>query len=125
MNYFGEMDTSQNGIESPDPSTEMLTAIRQPRWFYPSYLSNDLSTVNLTRAEKDEVLTCAFEYARSVIPYTHRSNQTRYLAFMRTIIIGTVAEFRGDLVDVTAGNHILGYDLNNVLDDLFGATRLR
>lgn len=110
---------------SRDSSMEMPTTRRQPQWFYPSHLRNDLSTVKLTRAEKDEVLACAFEYARGVIPYTHKSNQRRYLAFMRTIIIGTVAEFRGDLVDVAAGNHILGYDLDTVLADLFGGTKLQ
>ncbi len=35
-------------------------------------------------------------------------------------MIGVIAEFRGSLVDVAAGNSILGYDLEALLDGVFG-----
>ena len=77
--------------------------------------------MDLPQKTKDEVLTTAFEYARTVIPkYT---NWKRYVAFMRIIMIGTIAEFRGSLVDVLAGDDMLGYNLNEVLATLFAGTR--
>lgn len=42
---------------------------------------------------------------------------------MRIIVIGTIAEFRGSLVDVLAGDEMLGYNLQDVLDALFLGTR--
>ncbi|KAK3316748.1 hypothetical protein B0H66DRAFT_626150 [Apodospora peruviana] len=70
-----------------------------------------------------ETLACSWEYARCVIPvYT---NWERYLAFLRIIIIGIVAEFDGVLVadDVSAGDgHVLGYDMGLLFDTLFGDT---
>ena len=41
---------------------------------------------------------------------------------MRIIIIGTVAEFRGELVNVIDNDEILGYNLQEVLDTLFKGT---
>jgi hypothetical protein len=42
---------------------------------------------------------------------------------MRAIIIGTIAEFRGNMVDVAASDTVLGcYSLNGVLDALFEGT---
>ncbi|RMZ73257.1 ABA 3 [Pyrenophora seminiperda CCB06] len=90
-------------------------------WYYPAVFANDLKDVDLPQKVKDEVVTTAFEYARTVIPtYT---NWKRYVAFMRTIIIGTIAEFRGNMVDVMAGDEMLGYNLTEVLDGLFAGTR--
>ena len=90
-------------------------------WHYPSVLANDLQGVDLPQKTKDEVFTTAFEYARTVIPtYT---NWKRYVAFMRIIVIGTIAEFRGKLVDVMAGDDMLGYNLDEVLATLFTGTR--
>jgi len=69
---------------------------------------------------KEEIFACAWEYTRCVIPqYT---NWSRYIAFMRIIIMGIVAEFRGNLVDVTTGDEVLGYNLSDVLDALFLGT---
>ncbi|EAT89295.1 hypothetical protein HBI56_025150 [Parastagonospora nodorum] len=90
-------------------------------WHYPSVLANDLQGVDLPQKTKDEVFTTAFEYARTVIPtYT---NWKRYVAFMRIIVIGTIAEFRGRLVDVMSGEDMLGYNLDEVLATLFMGTR--
>ena len=36
--------------------------------------------------------------------------------------MGIVAEFRGNLVDVTTGDEVLGYNLSDVLDALFLGT---
>lgn len=91
------------------------------KWHYPADIANDLKDVDLPPAVKAEVFACAWEYSRCVIPsYT---NWKRYVAFMRIIIIGTIAEFRGSLFDMTSGNdNVLGYSLDGVLDDLFGGT---
>ncbi|KJX95711.1 hypothetical protein TI39_contig1183g00001 [Zymoseptoria brevis] len=99
--------------------------MEQPRsvknkWYYPQAIADDLRGVNLPAAVKEETLACAWEYTRCVIP--HYTNWSRYVAFMRTIIIGTIAEFQGSLLDVAAGDEILGYDLGQVLDDLFHDT---
>lgn len=40
----------------------------------------------------------------------------------RIIIIGTVAEFKGAMFDMTVDGPVLGYDLDQVLDDLFKGT---
>ncbi|KAL8351287.1 hypothetical protein RB598_006188 [Gaeumannomyces tritici] len=90
-------------------------------WYYPNDIAHDLDGLTvLPEAMKQEVYACAWEYTRCVIPqYT---NWKRYVAFMRTIIIGIIAEFRGELVDVAAGDSILGYSLDGVLDALFEGT---
>lgn len=89
-------------------------------WYYPQELANDLKGIHLPAGTKDEIFAMAFEYARSVIPiYT---NWPRYVAFMRIFVMGIITEFRGDLVDVTKGNDVLGYDMQAVLDALFQGT---
>ncbi|KAJ8114722.1 hypothetical protein OPT61_g3466 [Boeremia exigua] len=92
----------------------------QEQWHYPVEISNDLKGVSLLSRVKEEVFATAWEYSRSVIPqYT---NWSRYVAFIRIIIIGTIAEFRGELVDVVNNDDILGYNLEEVLDTLFKGT---
>ncbi|TLD10184.1 hypothetical protein PgNI_05380 [Pyricularia grisea] len=91
-------------------------------WYYPDDIAHDLDGVEgLSEALKQEAYACAWEYTRCVIPqYT---NWDRYVAFMRTIIIGIIAEFRGELVDVAASDSIMGcYSLTAVLDALFEGT---
>lgn len=93
---------------------------RAGHWYYPPDLANDLKPVDLPGKVKDEIFACAWEYSRCVIPqYT---NWIRYVAFMRIIVMGIVAEFAGPMVDVTAGDDILGYDLGSVLATLFKGT---
>jgi hypothetical protein len=66
------------------------------------------------------VYACAWEYTRCVIPqYT---NWDRYVTFMRTIVIGIIAEYKGDLIEVAVTDNLLGYNLTNVLADLFEGT---
>ncbi|KAF7349846.1 Alpha-ionylideneethane synthase abl3 [Mycena venus] len=89
-------------------------------WYYPPDIANDLKDVNLPHEVKCEIFACAWEYARCVIPqYT---NWDRYVAFMRIIVMGTIAEFKGSMVDVTAGDMILGYSLSSTLATLFEGT---
>lgn len=90
-------------------------------WYYPPDIANDLNGVTqLPERFKEEAYACAWEYTRCVIPqYT---NWRRYVAFMRIIIMGIIAEFRGDLVDVTASDSILGYSLDGTLAELFEGT---
>jgi hypothetical protein len=55
-----------------------------------------------------------------VIPV--HTNWRRYLAFCRLIIVGIVAEFNGALVDISASDIVLGYNLNELFDVLFAGT---
>ena len=50
------------------------------------------------------------------------TNWNRYVAFMRTIIMGIIAEYRGDLIEVASNDNLLGYNLTDVLADLFDGT---
>ena len=96
------------------------TVIVQEHWYYPTELANDLLDGDLPSRVKEEVFATAWEYSRSVIPqYT---NWSRYIAFMRIIVIGTIAEFRGELVNVVDNDDILGYSLTTILDTLFKGT---
>ncbi|KAI9148339.1 Alpha-ionylideneethane synthase aba3 [Paramyrothecium foliicola] len=92
----------------------------QDTWYFPPDIADDLAGLTqVSEAVKQEAYACAWEYTRCVIPqYT---NWNRYVAFMRTIIMAIFAEFRGDLVDVTA-THAVGYPIDEVLADLFKGT---
>lgn len=89
-------------------------------WLYPDELTDDLKLSGLASGKVAEVLTCAWEYIRCVVP--EFTNWERYLALCRLTIVGIVAEFRGELVDVISDRPILGYDLDELLDTLFGGT---
>jgi hypothetical protein len=102
---------SNPSVKSPSPPDA---------WYYPTEIMNDLLGVDLPPQFIKEALTCAWEYSRCIIP--HFTNWDRYIAFTRTVIIGIIAEFRGSLVDVAAGNKLLGFDLDEVLDTLFAGT---
>lgn len=92
----------------------------QEQWYYPTDIANDLKGVALPSRVKEEILATAWEYSRSVIP--QYNNWSRYVAFMRIIVIGTIAEFCGELVNVIDNDDILGYNLQEVLDTLFKGT---
>ncbi|KAI9147448.1 Alpha-ionylideneethane synthase aba3 [Paramyrothecium foliicola] len=93
---------------------------REDRWFYPSEVENDLQGFDLPDKFVKETYACAWEYARCVIP--HFTNWDRYIAFVRITIIATIAEFRGDLVDIAASDQVLGYDVGVLMDTLYGGT---
>lgn len=99
-----------------------MNLVQKPQdvYYYPPEIANDLKGVPLPDETKAECFACAWEYTRCVVPqYT---NWNRYVAFMRAIIIGIIAEFKGDMVDVSSGDGILGYNLQAVLDGLFQGT---
>ncbi|GIZ45766.1 hypothetical protein CKM354_000891900 [Cercospora kikuchii] len=105
------------------PSTKSLL---KTNWHFPSCILHDLDPIPSSIPSpsiKAEILACAFEYARSVIP--SYKNYSRYLAFMRIIIIGTIAEFKGEPFDPSTYRkdaRILygSYDLDEILTGLFG-----
>jgi hypothetical protein len=101
-------------------TTQTSHRAQHDAWFYPPELDHDLTDTGLPEHLRAETLACAWEYIRCVVPqYT---NWDRYLALVRIVALGTVVEFRGDLADVSAGDHLLGYDLDKLLDTLFSGT---
>ncbi|MEW2581624.1 hypothetical protein [Streptomyces syringium] len=102
--------------------TAQPTERARPRdtWFYPAKLNDDLLDSGLSHEMADEALACAWEYVRCIVP--EFTNWDRYLALVRIIALATVAEVRGSLVDVSADDHLLGYDLDELLDTLFAGT---
>jgi len=109
-------------LKSDDQGSNLAVQIPSSldNWYYPIEIKNDLQGVGLPPEFIEEALACGWEYVRCIVP--HFTNWDRYIAFTRTIIIGTIAEFRGSLVDITAGNNILGYNLDDLLDTLFAGT---
>ncbi|KAF2844608.1 hypothetical protein T440DRAFT_502965 [Plenodomus tracheiphilus IPT5] len=102
-------------------TSQGILAIWYNRMLVPNCIKNDLDGYDALQEYKDEILDCAWQYTRCVIPSC--SNVKRYIAFMRIIIIGTVAESWGELIDVSASDQILGYDLEGILHDLFAGTK--
>lgn len=100
----------------------MVTSIKSPdAWYYPPEVAHDLDgETRLSEELKKEVITCAYEYTRCVIP--HFTNWKRYIGFCRCMIIGIIAEFRGDLVDENGEDEMFGYSLDGVLAELFEDT---
>lgn len=89
------------------------------KWYYPQEFEGDLKDVTLPKEIIDEILNTAWEYARTVIP--HYTNKTRYFATVRFLVILTVVEFRGDLVDVATSDQVLGYNIEELLETIFGS----
>ncbi|EMD86821.1 hypothetical protein COCC4DRAFT_42234 [Bipolaris maydis ATCC 48331] len=118
----GNQNAFSNDGQSPKPHFHDKNNdefVANERWYYPDDIANDLKDVDLPSRTKEEVFATAWEYARCVIP--EHTNWSRYVAFMRTIVIGIVAEFRGGLTDVVKNDdRILGYSLTEVLNTLCG-----
>ncbi|KFY03327.1 hypothetical protein O988_01558 [Pseudogymnoascus sp. VKM F-3808] len=112
---------SEITLTSADVHVEtQTTAPTKDSWYYPDDIANDLRDADLPAEVKAEALNCAWEYTRCSAPqYT---NWGRYVAFMRTMAISTIAEFRGKLVRVDASNIIMGHNLSTTLDTLFEGT---
>jgi len=91
-------------------------------WFFPEELRLGLEPLDLPKRIIDETLACAWEYSRCVIP--EWTNWERYLAFNRTIIIAIIAEFRGDLIPDDCRQRVVGYDIHDLLNILFGGTSM-
>lgn len=109
-----------NGTNGVSKKVDKKASRPRDIWFYPADIENDLKSVDLPERVIGETLACAWEYTRCVIP--HFTNWKRYIAFARIIEIGIIAEFRGGLVDVSAGNSLLGFELDELLDIVFGGT---
>lgn len=90
------------------------------RWYYPKEIENDLKDIDLSENFIAQTLTCAWEYTRSIIPYF--TNWDRDIAFIRLMVIAVVTDFRGDLVDVAESDILLGYNVKDLFDILFGGT---
>lgn len=91
------------------------------RWFYPAEMADDLQLPGLPRDEVIEMLACTWEYSRCVVP--EFTNWERYIALARLGVTTVLAELRGELVDLTADDTLVaGYDLDELLDTLFGGT---
>ncbi|KAJ6597673.1 hypothetical protein DFH09DRAFT_1399325 [Mycena vulgaris] len=112
-------------MDTINGKTERPASVRAPRerdtWYYPPEIADDLKGVNLADEVKAEILACAWEYTRCVIP--HYTNWDRYIAFACVTVVGIVAEFKGSLVEVMKGDNILGYSLSGILTTLFRGTR--
>ncbi|KAJ7113828.1 hypothetical protein C8R44DRAFT_630564 [Mycena epipterygia] len=109
------------GTAHGNTKTTLAPAPRErDTWYYPPDIADDLKDVDLPDEVKAEILACSFEFTRCVIPVY--SNWDRYLAWMRLMTIATVVEFKGDLVDVMAGDNILGHSLSGTLSALFEGT---
>lgn len=94
--------------------------IMMQKWHFPTELSDDLQDVHLPKETKREILACAYQYARCVIPdYT---NWDRYIAFVRLVVVAAIAEFRGDLIDILSSNTVIGYNIDEFLSTLFKET---
>ncbi|KAJ7443420.1 hypothetical protein B0H11DRAFT_1748474 [Mycena galericulata] len=83
-------------------------------------MADDLKDVDIADEVKAEILSTSWEFARCVIP--HYTNWNRYIAYTRCLVLSTTAEFNGDIVDVLAGDNILGYSLSGILAALFEGT---
>lgn len=88
--------------------------------FYPKEIEHDLDGIPyLSENFIHEALATSWEYARCVIPsYT---NWDRYVAFMRTVTIGIIAETDSTLVNVLAedfrcGGHVVDEILNTLFE---------
>ncbi|KUJ17652.1 uncharacterized protein LY89DRAFT_747336 [Mollisia scopiformis] len=123
LDYAVQPPTSQNtSTTEPErlaaPSTNGASS--HDIWFFPKEIKNDLKDTEVPEAFIAEALACAWEYARCVIP--HFTNWPRYVAFTRILVVAIVVEFRGSLVDVVAGDKVLGYDVEELIDTLFAGT---
>jgi len=93
------------------------TQRHQDTWFFPKEFSNDLTNIpGLSARMREEVLNTAWEYSRVVIPQF--TNWTRFCCYVRLSAIGIIAEYHGDLTDITATSKILGYDVDELLDTM-------
>jgi len=107
-------------IPQADDSIAKNAVTVNERWYYPLDIADDLKDDDLPPRVNEEVLACAWEYTRCFVPeYT---NWARYVAFMRIIVIGTIAEFRGSLMDAANDDNTVGYKLTEVLKTLCGGT---
>lgn len=113
-------EEDQKSSPQPDEAVSDKAVIVNERWYYPPEIADDLKDIDLPFRVKQEIFATAWEYTRCVIPeYT---NWPRYVAFMRIIVMGIIAEFSGGLMDVANDDNVVGYSLTEVLNTLCGGT---
>ncbi|KAI2481633.1 hypothetical protein Ptr902_07428 [Pyrenophora tritici-repentis] len=111
----------QKSITPPQEPLDDKSFVVRERWYYPPDIADDLKDIDLPFRVKQEIFATAWEYTRCVIPeYT---NWSRYVAFMRIIVMGIIAEFRGSLMDVANDDNVVGYSLTEVLNTLCAGTK--
>lgn len=105
---FIQPEVSQKTVKDSTP---------QNNWFYPADFKNGLTGIDLRGDQVCEAINTAWEYVRIVIPsYT---NWNRYVSFARLMLIAVIVEMRGSLVDVVAGDNILGFQIDELVDQVF------
>ncbi|MFF8774286.1 hypothetical protein [Kitasatospora sp. NPDC015120] len=92
------------------------------KWCYPDDLENDLRASALSPDQRAETLGHAWEYNRCIVP--EFTNWDRYVALARLCGIAVVAEVFGEMVDVLSEGPVLGYDVDDLLDTLFGGSEV-
>jgi hypothetical protein len=92
-------------------------------WFYPKELENEFRSSGLPAEQIPELLATAWEYDRCTVP--EFTNWERYMALARLCAIGTMAEYNAAYVDLFSGDRVLGYDIDEQLDILFGGSVVR
>ncbi|KAJ7171645.1 hypothetical protein C8R43DRAFT_978911 [Mycena crocata] len=107
-------------MENTKSTLPLASGVGDTAWYYPPEIADDLKSGELPDQVKAEILACTFEYTRCVIP--QYSNWDRYLAWMRLLMMAIVVEFKGNMVDVMAGDTILGHSLSDTLSSLFAGT---
>lgn len=88
-------------------------------WYYPVEMSEDFQGTGVPPERIPEALAMSWEYNRCVIP--EFTNWDRYIALARLVGIAVVAEYDGNLVDILADGPVLGFDLDEQLELLFGS----
>ena len=123
IEFLTEISASESatmGQRESKMGPDAASARGKDSWYCPVDIANDLQDVDLPSEVKAEVLDCSWENTRCAAPqYT---NWGRYVAFMRTMVVCTVAKLRGKLVNVESSDNLLGYEINATLATLFGGT---
>ncbi|RLU86279.1 hypothetical protein CTZ27_25225 [Streptomyces griseocarneus] len=91
-----------------------------PQWFYPPQIREGFNCPELTQAQADESMAHAWEYNRCVCPTF--TDWDRYIAFAKFTTIAVVAEFKGELTHPLTVDRPCGYDLDEILETIFGNT---
>ena len=84
-------------------------------------MTTELTGTSVLGSHVDEVLSCAYEWIRTNTQQC--TNWPRYIANCKLMVIVAVAEYRGDLVDIAASSKHFGYDVDQLLEVLYGGTR--
>ncbi|KAF3297466.1 hypothetical protein TWF132_007555 [Orbilia oligospora] len=121
------VNTSESSARGTDLSqgasaTNAAVTVPKSRWFIPKEMQNDMLNTGLSEEIRIEVLNTGWEYTRAVIPIW--SNWARYLAFARILTAEFTCEFCGDLFRPEETDEMVGYNLQEQVDILFGGTPL-